>query len=149
MGGTLATRMVLTVIGAAGMIVGAFLKWLDQADQMGTEIEVQVLWSTNVAGESGFVTSVGFVAIVLGLLALLGLAFRSGWLTRIAGALAIVVFVLYAITLYRVPGDSGVGDIGLGPWIVLAGGVLALIGGFMGTRTVVQQTATAPPPPAA
>lgn len=149
MGGTLATRMVLTVIGAAGMIVGAFLKWLDQADQMGTEIEVQVLWSTNVAGESGFVTSVGFVAIVLGLLALLGLAFRSGWLTRIAGALAIVVFVLYAITLYRVPGDAGVGDIGLGPWIVLAGGVLALIGGFMGTRTVVQQTATAPPPPAA
>jgi hypothetical protein len=149
MGGTLATRMVLTVIGAAGMIVGAFLKWLDQAEQTGTEIEVEVLWSTNVAGESGFVTSVGFVTIVLGLLALLGLAFRSGWLTRIAGALAIVVFVLYAITLYRVPGDSGVGDIGLGPWIVLAGGVLALIGGFMGTRTVVQQTATAPPPPAA
>jgi hypothetical protein len=149
MGGTLATRMVLTVIGAAGMIVGAFLKWLDQADQIGTEIEVQVLWSLDVAGESSFITSVGFVTIVLGLLALLGLAFRSGWLTRIAGALAIVLFVLYAITIYRVPGDAGVGNIGIGPWIVLAGGVLALIGGFMGTRTVVRQQATAPPPPAA
>jgi hypothetical protein len=149
MGGTLATRMVLTVIGAAGMIVGAFLKWSDQADQIGTEIKVQELWSTNVSGESSFVTSVGFVTIVLGLLALLGLAFRSGWLTRIAGALAIVVFVLYAITIYRVPGESGVGNIGIGPWIVLAGGVLALIGGFMGTRTVIQQPATAPPPPAA
>jgi hypothetical protein len=148
MGGTLATRMVLTVIGAAGMIVGAFLKWVDQADQMGTEIEVQVLWSLNVAGESGFVTSVGFVTIVLGLLALLGLAFRSGWLTRIAGALGIVAIVLYAITLYRVPGaDFGLGDIGLGAWLVLGGGFLALIGGFMGTRTVATTSATAPPAP--
>jgi hypothetical protein len=149
MGGTLATRMVLTIIGAAGMIIGAFLKWLDQADQIGTQIEVQILWSLQVAGESNFITSVGFVCIVLGLLALLGLAFRTGWLTRVAGALAIVVFVLYAITVYRVPGDAGVGNIGIGPWVVLAGGILALIGGFLGTRTVVQQPATAPPPPAA
>ncbi|HJV04403.1 MAG TPA: hypothetical protein VJ868_03995, partial [Actinomycetota bacterium] len=93
--------------------------------------------------------SVGFVTIILGLLALLGMAFRTGWLTRIAGALGIVVFVLYAITLYRVPGDAGFGEIGIGAWLVLIGGILALIGGFLGTRTVVQQPATAPPPPAA
>jgi hypothetical protein len=147
--GTLAARMLLTVLGAAGMIVGAFLKWLSQADQLGTDIEVQVLWSFNVEGQAGFVSSVGFVTIILGLLALLGMAFRTGWLTRIAGALGIVVFVLYAITLYRVPGEAGFGDIGIGAWLVLIGGILALIGGFLGTRTVVQQPATAPPPPAA
>ena len=149
MAGTLAARMLLTVLGAAGMIVGAFLKWLSQADQLGTDIEVQVLWSFNVEGQAGFVSSVGFVTIILGLLALLGMAFRTGWLTRIAGALGIVVFVLYAITLYRVPGDAGFGEIGIGAWLVLIGGILALIGGFLGTRTVVQQPATAPPPPAA
>jgi hypothetical protein len=147
--GTLAARMLLTVLGAAGMIVGAFLKWLSQADQLGTDIEVQVLWSFNIEGQAGFVSSVGFVTIILGLLALVGMAFRTGWLTRIAGALGIVVFVLYAITLYRVPGDAGFGEIGIGAWLVLIGGILALIGGFLGTRTVVQQPATAPPPPAA
>ena len=149
MAGTLAARMLLTVLGAAGMIVGAFLKWLSQANQLGTDIEVQVLWSFNVEGQAGFVSSVGFVTIILGLLALLGMAFRTGWLTRIAGALGIVVFVLYAITLYRVPGDAGFGEIGIGAWLVLIGGILALIGGFLGTRTVVQQPASAPPPPAA
>jgi hypothetical protein len=147
--GTLAARMLLTVLGAAGMIVGAFLKWLSQADQLGTDIEVQVLWSFNIEGQAGFVSSVGFVTIILGLLALVGMAFRTGWLTRIAGALGIVVFVLYAITLYRVPGDAGFGEIGIGAWLVLIGGILALIGGFLGTRTVVHQPATAPPPPAA
>jgi hypothetical protein len=148
--GTLGARMLLTVLGAAGMIIGAFLKWLAEAPQAGTEIEVQVLWSYDIEGQAGFVSSVGFVAIILGLLALIGLAFRSGWLTRIAGALGIVVFVLYAITIYRLPeADATVSDIGIGAWLVLAGGILALIGGFLGTRTVVAQRATAPPPPAA
>jgi hypothetical protein len=148
--GTLAARMVLTVAGAAGMIIGAFLKWLSEAEQIGTEIEVQILWSYEIEGQANFVSSVGFVAIILGLLALVGLAFRTGWLTRVAGALGIVVFVLYVITIYRVPeAEADVSNVGLGAWLVLIGGVLALIGGFLGTRTVVAQRATAPPPPAA
>jgi hypothetical protein len=153
--GTLGARMLLTVLGAAGMIVGAFLNWFptDQAPPGGTDgvsMSWSILYSTDDPFGASFITSVGFVAIVLGVLTLLGMAFRTGWLTRLAGALAIVAIVLYAITLYRVEGqDFGVAEIGVGAWLVLAGGVLALIGGFMGTRTVVQQVATAPPPPAA
>jgi hypothetical protein len=80
------------------------------------------------------VRTVGFGAIVLGLLALLGLAFRSGWLTRLAGALGIVGFVLVAIELYRANGGQA---FQFGAWLALVGGIVALIGGFFGTRTVV------------
>jgi hypothetical protein len=153
--GTLAARMVLTVLGAAGMIVGAFLAWFP-ADQAppgatdGTSMNWSIFYSTDDPFGAGFFTSAGFVTIILGILALLGMAFRTGWLTRLAGALGIVAIVLYAISLYRVEGANfGVGEIGIGAWLVLIGGILALIGGFLGTRTVVQQRATAPPPPAA
>jgi hypothetical protein len=153
MGGTLVTRMVLTVLGGAAMILGAFLDWFpaDQAGGVGTEgtaTSWSAFYSTDNPFGASFFASAGFVAIVLGVLALLGLAFRTGWLTRTAGALGIVAIVLYAITLYRVPGaDYGLGEIGLGAWLVVGGGVLALIGGFMGTRTVATTRVTAPPAP--
>jgi hypothetical protein len=92
-----------------------------------------------------FVRTVGFVSIVLGLLAIIGLAFRSGWLTRIAGALGIAAFVLFAITVSRASNLSFPGSIGVGAWLALAGGVVALIGGFLGTRTVTATTSTAAP----
>ena len=65
---------------------------------------------------------------------MLGLAFRSGWLTRIAGALGIVGFVLVAIELFRANGGQA---LQAGAWVALAGSVVALIGGFFGTRRVV------------
>ena len=49
-----------------------------------------------------FATSLGLVVIVLGLLAIVGLVPRTGWLTSLAGLLAIAVFVLGVVTLYRV-----------------------------------------------
>ena len=62
------------------------------------------------------------------------MAFRSGWLSRIVGALAVVGFVLVAIEVYRANGGQ---TLQVGSWIVLAGGVVALIGGFFGTRRKV------------
>jgi hypothetical protein len=151
MGGTSAARMILTVIGGAAMILGAFLPWFPEAQAgqgtEGTAMSYTIFYSTDTPFGASFFASAGFVAIVLGILALLGLAFRTGWLTRLAGALGIAAIVLYAITLYRVEGDLGVGDIGVGAWLVAAGGLVALIGGFMGTRTVVTTAAPAPPAP--
>ncbi|HZA60163.1 MAG TPA: hypothetical protein VE754_00595, partial [Actinomycetota bacterium] len=77
------------------------------------------------------------VVIVLGLLALLGLAFRTGWLTRLAAALGVIAFVLFLITVYRAGADRDLTDIGIGMWVILAGSVLALIGGFLGARRVM------------
>jgi hypothetical protein len=52
--------------------------------------------------------------------------------------LAIVVVILYAITLYRVPDESlSIGQIGIGAWLVAVGGLIVLIAGFLGSRRVV------------
>jgi hypothetical protein len=148
--GGLTVRIILTLLGAAAMILGAFLDWFrfdapagaEGVDTLGTNTDWSIFYSTeDPFTDVNFFMSAGLVAIVLGLLALLGLAFRTGWLTRLAGALAIIAIVLYAITLYRVPdGDFTVADIGLGAWLVLAGGLIALIGGFLGSRRVITAT---------
>jgi Ca2+/Na+ antiporter len=98
----LIVRIVLTLIGAAAMIVGAFLKWIHGLT--GVQLDARALWRTDFLSTSTFVRTVGFVVIVLGLLAIVGLAPRSGWLTRLAGVLGIVAFVLFTIELYRTPG---------------------------------------------
>jgi hypothetical protein len=125
----MAVRFVLTVLGAAGLIVGAFLHWVTNID--GVRLDDRALYQTSFLSTSTFVRTIGFGAIVLGLLALLGMAFRSGWLTRIAGALGIVGFVVFAIQLYRASGGQ---TIQFGGWLCLAGAIVALIGGFLGTR---------------
>ncbi|MGH2710468.1 MAG: hypothetical protein ACRDH9_04585 [Actinomycetota bacterium] len=150
--GGLSLRIVLTLIGAAGMIAGAFLAWFNFGDApAGVDLPgnkgIEMSWKILYAPENGsptypfdndFFTSIGFVAIVLGLLAVLGLALRTGWLSRLAGALAIVAVVLYAITLYRVPGaDLSISDFGIGVWVAAASGLIVLIGGFLGSRRIV------------
>jgi hypothetical protein len=133
----MAVRVLLTLAGAAGLIVGAFMDWIQGTS--GVNIDIRALWESGFDRQGDtFVATVGFAAIVLGLLAILGLAPRSGWLTRVAGALGIVLFVLLAIQVYRA--DLTVQDIEAGAWIALAGGVVALIGGFFGTRQTVTAT---------
>lgn len=142
-GGGMAARLIFTLLGAAGLAVGAFLSWFTFGAQevppgvglKGVDVSYSVFYSTQDPFGASLVTSAGLVTIVLGALALVGLVFRTGWLTTLAGILGIVAFALVLITLYRVEGqDFGVGNVGLGLWLVLAGGVLAVIGGFFGAR---------------
>lgn len=139
----LATRILLTLLGAAGLIVGAFLPWFrfsgDEApagtDFAGINTDYSLFYSTDFPFGVDLIRSAGAVMILLGILAILGLAFRTGWLTTLAGVLGIVGFALILISLYRVPDiGAGVENVGLGLWIVLAGSVIAVIAGFFGTR---------------
>jgi hypothetical protein len=153
----LIVRVVLTLVGAAGLIIGAFLNWLVHfGSSHGTDVGVNIFWSTHPDSNPTFLASAGFVTIVIGLIALIGLAPRTGGLTRLAGALGVVAFVLFVITLYRLKQPNlDIGDVGVGMWLILAGGVVALIGGFFGSRTTVVAapaapvTTTGPPPPPA
>src|SRR5262245_15880348 len=131
---SMAVRAVLTLAGAAGMIVGAFMDWT--GGRSGVNLGIRALWTTDftTSGDS-FVATVGFVFIVLGLLAIVGLAPTTGWLTRFAGALGIAGFVLFAIEIYRA--DLTASDIQVGAWVALAGSVVALVGGFLGGRRTV------------
>ncbi|HEX2068892.1 MAG TPA: sugar:proton symporter [Actinomycetota bacterium] len=131
----LSMRILFTLAGAAGLIVSAFLDWVSGVE--GVELDIRTVWIPQRAyapTEANFVETMGFAAIVLGLIAIIGLAPRSGWLTRLAGAIGVIGFILFVVQLYRSSGNFDVSDLRLGAWLLLAGSVLALIGGFLGTR---------------
>jgi hypothetical protein len=132
--GTIAGRVIFTILGAAGMIVGAFLNWI--GGERGTDLSYRVFFQPVSEANPIFVKSAGFVLIAIAVLALLGLA--GNWITRLAGALGIAAFVLFAISVYRTETASAfLESIQIGAWLVLASSVIALIGGFVGTRRVV------------
>ncbi len=120
-------RLILTIVGAAGMIIGAFMVWVD--GNLGTQLPLRSFYRPTFSGGASFVTSPGAVMILLGLIALLGMAGWGGWLTRIAGALGIIALVLVTIEMSRAD-RSLPADIGPGMWVALAGSIVALIGGF-------------------
>ena len=97
-------RVALTLLGAAGLIVGAFMEWTASID--GTKLAMKALWTTNFHTTETFLATVGFASIVVGLVAIVGLAIGSGWLTRLAGAVAVVGFILFAIEVYRSSADE-------------------------------------------
>jgi hypothetical protein len=125
-------RVILTLLGTAGLVIGAFLKWSAGID--GTKLDIRAFWTTPLHPTEVFVQTVGFAMIVLGLVAVMGTALRSGWLTRLAGAVAIVGLILFGIEVYRSPAHEG---LQLGVWIVLAGAVVTLAAGFFGSRPLV------------
>jgi hypothetical protein len=122
------------------MIVSLFMDWVRST--LATDISVRALFQTNQTRTANFVTSIGFVMLVLGLLAIVGLAPRTGWLTSLAGALGIVVFVLLLVQVYRA--NLTVSDLDPGAWVGVAGSVVALIGGFFGARTTAVVTGASP-----
>jgi hypothetical protein len=127
--GGMAVRGVLTLLGAGGLIVGAFLDWINGI--AGTQLAVKALWSTNFATTNAFFQTAGFVMIVIGALSIVSLAAATGWLTRLIGALGIVAFIMFAIEVYRATGDQ---VIQAGAWVGLGGAVVVLIAGFSGVR---------------
>jgi hypothetical protein len=125
------------------MIIGAFLKW--EGATTGQKIHLKALIKVidpTKSPPAKFLHSAGFALIVLALVALVGLGFPTGWITRIAGALGVIAIVLFLIQLYRLSNHPSPGP---GVWICLVGSVVALIGGFLGTRRV----AVTPAAPAA
>ena len=130
----LAVRVIRSVGAAVLLLVGSFLEWFDGTD--GSALAIQGLWETD-AGTAGFFSSAGLVTAICGAVIILGLAFKGGWLTRFAGAVALVVFTLVVIQLGRSGALDSIEDVGIGLWMVLAGGILALVGGFFPTTRVV------------
>jgi hypothetical protein len=119
----MAGRVLLTLIGASGLVVGAFMEWVRGV--RGMNLSIEALYSRELAQRADIPATVGFVALVIGIIAIVGLA-TGGWLTRLAGALGIVVFVLLLIQLYL--GDTQLLP-GPGPWLILTGGMVAAVGG--------------------
>jgi hypothetical protein len=136
----LAVRIVLTLLGAAGLIVGSFLHAADGI--MGTDVPFRSLWTTDMSG-STFIASLGFAMIVVGLVAIVGMALRTGVLTSLAGAVGIVSVVLFLVTVNRA--DGNLSGVDAGVWLWGIGSPLCLIGGFFGARREVVETSSTSP----
>jgi hypothetical protein len=143
--GGLAVRLVLTLAGAAGLVVGALLEWLN--DVKGIDGSYRIFYASSASPDVDFYKSAGFAMIVLGGLAVLGLVPRSGWLTRLAGALGVIGFALFAVNVYR-RSPFDLGDFQIGIWLAGGGALVAVIGGFLGARSTVA-TPAAPAPSSA
>jgi hypothetical protein len=135
----LAVRVLLTVAAAVLLLVGSFLEWTGATD--GSSLAIQGYWDPD-AGSAGFLASAGLVTAICGAVIILGLAFRGGWLTRFAGAVALVAFTLMMVQMGRSGQLDTLQDVGIGLWLVFAGGVLALIGGFFPTTRTVAASST-------
>ena len=131
--GGILIRILLTLAGVAGLIISAFMNWTGGAN--GTDLSYRAFYRP-VFVDGSFLTTVGAVMIGLGLVALLGLAPRTGILTSLAGVLGIAGFTLFVIQLGRADQPLP-GSIDAGAWIALAGGTVALVAGFFGRRRVV------------
>lgn len=125
------TRILVTSLGAAGLIVGAFLNWTRETQ--GTHVSWRSLYQSSFGGTDNLVQSIGGLAILVGLVALLGLADATGWLTRLAGAVGVVGSVLFIIQVQR----SSDHALQAGLWLALIGSVLCVFAGLGGSRGTV------------
>jgi hypothetical protein len=124
-------RILLTVLGALMMVLGSFSEWLPGADGTALTYEnyVESVFRTETPpppeGVDSIFVSVGLVPIVLAVFVLLGLASRTGLLTRLAAGFALLLVGGFTFTV----ANAGL-SVGSGLIVVLVGTVVALIGGI-------------------
>jgi hypothetical protein len=119
-------RVLLTLVGAGVLLVGAFMDWVGGIT--GDRLSFEAFVRTGAPTAVEFWRSAAMVMLVIALVGVLGLATARGGLTRLSGALAIAAFALVAIQLARA-GDLS-SQLDVGPWMALAGGVVLVLGGI-------------------
>lgn len=132
-------RMTLTLLGAMGMVAGAFLPWVGFSPLDGVQ------WSYLVYGETidvrflplsadaqrfvpTILISAGIVAIFFGALAAFGLTGKKGRLTRVCAILCALFVTVFLLGLWV---GAGSGAPGLGAIVVYLGCLVAFIGGLL------------------
>jgi hypothetical protein len=131
-------RLAQVAIGATALLVGAFLEWVNGIN--GIDLSNRVFFRADIQTTTRFVESSGFVAMVIGLVAVLGLALVSGWIIRLAGIAGIIAFVLGVISLARIQEPSLPAGIGVGLWMLLGGSIVIVLAGFVPTTRVERTT---------
>jgi len=129
--------MDIRMIGALGgiiAIVGVFLPWVT-ASVLGVGISVSG-WDAYSTLGSYEPLIVLIVAIVTLLVAVLTKGMIQKWGTTIFGLITLILGAYYAMNVASVAGDAAqfVGvtvSVGYGLYLVIVGGIVALIGGIM------------------
>ena len=126
-------RIGLTLLGALLMVIGANRAWLNGVKGVDLTYEnyAQTVFDTDVPSPperlDPIFASLGLVVIVLAVFALLGLAGRTGLLTRLAAGLALLLLLGYVLTV-----ASSSASLGSGTYVAIFGAILALGGGVVG-----------------
>ena len=145
-------RLLLTLLGGALMIAGAFLVWntgasLEIPDGVGAQVRPNITgleWSLpaiDVASDSVApnvqfpdlpnavdpLISAGAVIILLAALAIFGLVGSTGRLTRLAALVAAVALAAFVVAVGL---QDGTGNPGIGIFVIFAGCVIAFVGGL-------------------
>jgi hypothetical protein len=123
--------IVLTGLGATALVVSAFLDWTRNI--RGTQVSWRAVVDSGFGGAPDLGKSVGGAAILIGLVAMLGLFDVSGLLTALAGVAGVFGSVLFLIHVQR-SADHGLQG---GMWLALAGSVVCVVAGLGGTRGAV------------
>jgi hypothetical protein len=121
-------RFILTLAGAAALVIAVFQVWINSAN--GDALAFDAYWKMNPATDVNFWRSAALVPLGCAVLGVIGLMSLSGWISRLAGAIAIVAFGLIVVELARA--DATLPDaIGSGLWWMLGGGVVLVIGSMV------------------
>jgi hypothetical protein len=118
-------RLVLTLGGAALLVIAMFQTWIHGVN--GDTLAFNAYWRMNPATDVNFWRSAALVPLGCAIVGIIGLMTLGGWITRLAGAIAIVAFTLVVVELARASAIH-LDDIGAGLWLMLGGGLIVLIG---------------------
>ncbi len=128
-------RVLVTLLGAGLMVVGAFLTWT--GGLRGTEFTIpaflhlalsQTGEPPSIEGAMQFFTSCGLGIIVLAVVSALGILTARARLTKLGAGLGLVLLIGFIVVM----ASKGAG-VDLGVFVSLFGCLVALAAGFMGT----------------
>ena len=146
----------LGIIGGVLAVISSFLAWDDMAGVAygdAFKVPLQFLWDIDASGGFKVGLPLVIVAAVVALFSLSRLA-PVVFLRRLGGVVLLGAVALFVVQLGRQVGWDDL-DVGVGPWLAGAGGLLALLapsGLWPLTRDRPERAparpgATAPPPP--
>jgi hypothetical protein len=130
--GMMVVRVILTLAGAVALVIAVFQPWIHGAN--GDALALNAYWRMGPATDANFWRSAALVPLGCAVLGVLGLMTLSGWITRLAGTIAIVAFGAIVVELVRADATLP-GSIGAGLWWMLGGGVVMLIGSLLTPTT--------------
>jgi hypothetical protein len=133
--GRIRARLVFTLIGAVALVAGVFLDWTESL--AGYRLTMRSLVQNNFSTRNELLHTVGAVSALIAIVALLSLLDRTGWLTRLAGLAAVVLFAMFAIQVFRHHGEhfsAAYNALRAGAWCQLGGGAVLLLGGLIRYR---------------
>lgn len=136
----LIVRTIFALGAAAAFAVASFSDWFGGI--AGTDLGVLAFWRTDPGVASSLFQSAAIVTLALAVLTLLAMATVSGGLLRLTGALGLIAAFLIGVEMQRA-GMNIVDTAQVGLWLIVAGGALALIAGFVPATRVVARTTPA------